>query len=149
MEAAHHPRRGFPQEKCVHLLAFAYQEQGDMVERAAEIGNEPFYRVWPGTEMVRVGQDHQFHLARAELLGQAFFREELVLPLSPHGQTQAAGKHVDERGTIRKKGWDCDGEDGQRLVFCRLCGLLLVQVRLKHRLAWLYGEKFVKGLPPK
>src|SRR6266851_2829037 len=80
MEAAHHPRCGFPQQKRVHLLAFAYQNQRDMVEIVAEIGNEPFHCMWSGGEMVRVGQDHEFHLACAELLGEAFFCQELVLP---------------------------------------------------------------------
>ena len=68
-EAAHDPRRGIPQQERVHLLALAYQDQGDMIEMAAEIGNEPFYPVGPTGEMVCVGQDHEFHLSPAELLG--------------------------------------------------------------------------------
>jgi hypothetical protein len=69
MESAHNPCCGFPQKQLVHLLAFAYQYQRDMIEIAAEIGNEPFYPMWSAGEMVRVGQDHQFNLSSEELLG--------------------------------------------------------------------------------
>ena len=69
VEPAHNPRRGFPQEQIVHLLAVPDEHQRDMIEIAAEIGNEPFHSMWSASEMVRVGQDHEFNLSSTELLG--------------------------------------------------------------------------------
>ena len=69
VKPAHNPRRGFPQEQIVHLLAFSDQNQRSMIEIAAEIGNEPFHSMGSASEMVRVGQDHEFNPSSAELLG--------------------------------------------------------------------------------
>jgi hypothetical protein len=69
MEAAYDPGRRFPQEQFIHLLACSNLYERCVVEVLAEVGNEPFHRMWPVTEMMRVGQDHQFHLACAQELG--------------------------------------------------------------------------------